>query len=475
MATNFESTTFDPTLWGNANGSIAGSSMYETLLTLDGDKKVASKLAESWDVSDDYRTCVFKLRKGVQFHHGYGELTAEDVVFTIERMSDPELGSLTASLLGVDNFESVSAPDAYTVEIRMKEADPGILIDFASWYSMIVSKKAVEELTPAQFGQNPVGTGPVEFVSGRIAEQYMVRRFEDYWGEGAALDGIQISTLPDETNAINAFEAGELDLISLDESTNIVKYMDDNEVTLINAPSFNVYFLGMNLQVEPFDDARVRHAISLAINRDELIEDYWQNTQLPTTSFVPNLCLYAVTDAWTPEYNVERAKELLAEAGYPDGFSTTVAAVNDTMSQGPMAVIQQYLAEIGVDLKMNASEYGTFITDVREGQQPMWFMARSSDFTVDRWLSSFLSSEYPGNNWGGYQDEEFDMLLHEAQIATEEDEKEALYRAAQLRLIEMMPAAPIAQTCSTTLMKKNVSGFERDASGYMLLYKMSLG
>lgn len=463
VATHWEKATFDPALWGDGGSVKAGISLFETLLTIDEDRNLVPCLAESWEVSEDRKTYTFHLRKGVKFHAGYGELTSEDVAYTLERLSDPQVGATdTKSKCKVDNIESMDTSDPGVFVLRLKEADNEILMDFASWYTNIISKKAYEELTPSGFGATPVGTGAFEYESGKPAEAYVVKRFDGYWGDKALLDKVQITMLADESSRINLYNSGEVDIMSLNDANSILKFSETEGCQVKKVAGAGCYYLGMNLEKEPFTNPLVREALKYAINYDEMLNDYWRGTLFPPTGYVQSYCIYASTaeeSGFTYEYNPEKAKQLLAEAGYPDGFSTTVASPNDTLSKGPLLVIQEYMADIGVDMQLNLSEFATFLDDVRNGRHDMWFLVNGDGYRGDHWLTSFTSEKIPGSNWCQFRNAEFDELVAKGFDATEKEDKERYFGDAQKILVESVPSIPIAESSGDFLVKDTVKNF----------------
>lgn len=463
VAIHWEKPTFDPALWADGGSIKAGISMFETLAALDQDRNIVPALAESWDVSDDKKTYTFHLRKGVQFHAGYGEFTSEDVAYTLERLSDPNVGATdTKSKCKVDNIESMDTSDPYTFVLNLKEPDNEVLMDFASWYTNIISKKAYEELTPSGFGLKPVGTGPFEYESGKPAESYVVKRFDDYWGDKAILDKVQITMLADEANRINAYNAGEVDIMSINDSNTTLKFRDAEGCEVKTVSGSGCYYLGMNTQKEPFNNPKVREAVKYAINYDEMLNDYWSGTILPPTGYVQSYCIYAATpeeSGYTYEYNPEKAKQLLAEAGYPDGFSTSVSSPNDSLSKGPLLVIQQYMAEVGIDMKINLSEFATYLDEVRNGKDEMWFLVNGDGYRGDQWLTAFTSEKIPGSNWCMYQNEEYDDLVAKGFAATEKAEKDKYFLEAQKILVRDIPSVPLAESTGDFVVRDNVKNF----------------
>lgn len=478
FVTYWEEGTFDPALWGDGGGCKVGISMYETLLKFNDDRTLAPSLAESWEVSDDQKTYTFHLRKGVQFHRGYGEFTSEDVAYTLERLSDPEVGATDVkSRCKVDNIESMDTSDPYTFVVHLKEPDTELFLDFASWYTNIISKKAYEELGPSGFGANPVGTGPYEYEQGKPSESYTVKKFEDYWGEPGILDRVEVTTLTEESSSLNAFDADEVDMIALNSSNSIQKYRNSEDARVEVGVGVGCYYLGMNNEKAPFDNPKVREAVKYAINYDEMLEDYWQGELLPPSGYMQAFCLYAAPveeTGFTYEYNPEKAKELLAEAGYPNGFSVKVVAPNDSVSKGPLMVVQQYLSAVGINAELELSEFATFIDQVRNGQDDMWFLINGDGYRGDQWMTSFMSEKIPGSNWNRYVNPEFDALMKKGFAAMDQEEKSKYFLEAQKLLIQDIPSVPIAESTTDYAVKNRVKNFSLNVEGLLEFSKFEL-
>lgn len=423
---------FDPATFSGISFQF-GPDVFETLLQYDDNKEPAPFLAESYETSEDLKTYTFHLRKGVQFHRGYGEMKASDVVFSVERLSDPEVGNTAtnAANLGTDNIESVEATDDYTVVFHLKEGDIFFPDKIARSYLTVTSQKAVEELGLEAYQACPVGTGPFMLEEGGVpGEKYSTVRFDDYWGEKAKLDRVEYYVIPDDVTLANAMEAGEIDTYDVNSLEKVEEYSAAPDLyTMINARDSAQSYIGINENFEPLNDPKVREAIALSINRDMICEQYFKGTEDPAPGFLPDYCRYALDGYWNPEYNPEKAKELLAEAGYPDGFSIDMYTPNDTLSSGPATLVQQFLTDIGLDVNLQTVDFGVWLDMAKAGEIPIYLFWDSCPILPDNVLMQFTSDSTI--NYIGFNNPEYDKVVAEALDETDLTKRAELYNEAQ--------------------------------------------
>ena len=295
----------DPHDQNDTNSNRVIRMMFDSLVYSDVDGTIKPALAESWEtVSDtEYR---FKLREGVKFHNGY-DLTAEDVVFSLERqMNSPKVKTFVSAI------ESVTADNEYTVTVKTKQPYAPLLYNLSLPQSSIVCGKHFDELTAAgrKYSEQPVGTGPMLFSSWLPNDNFTVTAFDEYWGEKPKATRISVRVIPESSSRTIALETGEIDIV---ESVPAV----DKTVT---QTSTSVTYASFNTRKAPLDNVKVRQALSCAVDKQAIIdvicEGYAQqvNTIYPPAmpSFDESIDLYP--------YDIERAKQLLTEAGFPDGF-----------------------------------------------------------------------------------------------------------------------------------------------------------
>lgn len=277
-------------------------------------------LAKDWEVSDDGLVWTFYLRKGVKWHKGYGEFTAEDVKFSFDRVRDPEVGSPFGATYS--NLKKVEVVNDYTVKFYLKKPDGFFLSKVATFQGgYIVPKSAVTELGE-DFKINPIGTGPFVFKKYEPKDKIVLVRNENYFRGPPTLEKIIYHFMPDVSSAEAAMRAGEIDTFGQGvQEQKFAERMRDQGfvVDTIGPPGTTV--LHFNMTREPLNKLKVRQAIAYAINRDDFVNYVGPAISKPLYSPIPASQYAGITDVKKYKYNPEKAKELLAEAGYPEGFS----------------------------------------------------------------------------------------------------------------------------------------------------------
>ena len=412
------------------------TNLYEGLLRYElGTVQPGPGLATDWSSDEAGTTWNFELREGVQFHEGYGEMTSSDVVYTFNRLADPVTASPNAALLSA--IEEVRAEGDYGVIIELSRPDPNLLYNLASWYTGIVSEDAVEEKGEA-YGQDPVGTGPYEFDHWTPGQEVVLTSFGEYWNGEPGLDEVTFRIISDATTRNNAFMAGEIDINQVTDPEIYAQYEAQRGVTLVSAPGLITRFFGMNTEQAPFNDPRVREAVSLAINRPAMLEGLFEGISTPAEGILSPAVLHARTGILNYEYDPGRARELLAEAGYADGVNVTFSVPSIDRFTRPATVIQQDLADVGIDVEIEAMESQALLAALQqeEGLQ-MFILSRGQDATPDRVLNTWFSSEtIPENNWARINDPEVDEWLREASSTLDEDRRDELFGNVQDRVAE---------------------------------------
>ena len=407
--------------------------VYETLVDFDEDMNIVPKLAESWKLSDDNLTYTFQLRQGVQFHKGYGELKASDVAFTFNRMK--EMGDICTAgpEIGIDNF-TVEAIDEYTVQFNFTEPDAAFLSKLTQWCGYIVSEKAVTELGE-DYERNPIGTGPyvlTKCVSEEVEEGEI---FEEYWGDKPDIEKIVVYYITDGSEMLSAFDAGELDFVISEDEKQNSRYVDKDGIFMKEFMTPQIRILALNPTIEPLDDPLVREAIMYAINIDDFIDNYQLGMQQRTTYIVPECDKYAKEGVVNYEYDPERAKELLAQAGYPDGFEITLGTPNDQNSDAAV-IIQSYLADVGITVNVETPEFAGWWEKATACEWPMWYLGRTSNVLPDTFFGFFMTDNIGISNFSNYSDPTFDQLATDAMTEFDEESRVEKYGEAQQYLAD---------------------------------------
>lgn len=444
----------DPALFTHKQPNALVNGIYEGLIEFDENMELKPLLAESYDILDDGLTYTFKLRPGVKFHKDYGEMKASDVLFTFQRIKDMGADSTAGDLLKADNYE-VSVNGDYEVSFTLEEPNPSFLTNLALWCGFIVSEKAVTELGDG-FERNPVGTGPFEFEKAEWQQTTEMKRFADYWGEPASVERVVAYYITDPSSMYSAFDSGELNMINSENEQKNLDFSKQDDVNIITGPSNQVIGFGLNTSIKPLDDIRVRQAIFLAIDIDDFHANYLNGLQEKTTCMIPTSCLYALDGCFIPEYNIEKAKQLLAEAGYKDGFELEIVTYNDNRAEATV-ILQSYLAKIGITAKVTPLEMAAF-GELAENQKiPMWYCGWSAsvlpdDFLVRGWKSDGIF------NYSAFNHPEYDELITKAVNELDEGKRTEYYYDAQRYLADQYVYYPIYTLGRTIVTTPNISG-----------------
>ena len=364
-----EPTNLDPIMTPTISSWVWIRQVYNTLVRFDHDGNIVPSLAESWDISDDGTTFTFNLRQSVLFHNGE-ELTAEDVKYTFDRIQERAI-PFTADKFS--NVQSVEVIDRYTVRFTLDGVSAKFLPFLADQYavsSAIVSRKAGEELGD-DFSHVMVGTGPFKFVEYEPNQRLVFERNVDYWEPGVPkLDRLVVRFIPEESSLVAALRAGEVDVI-FPETQSALLLSRDRNITVKRFVADWYDGLMLNTRVAPFDDVRVRQAIMMAIDREQILQTAYLGEGAPSGALPPahpwavpveELAYYPPN---LPSDPLARARELLAEAGYEGGFETTMMLPIAYPAQVRAGeVLQQQLARIGIDVTLRRLEWSAFVEDL---------------------------------------------------------------------------------------------------------------
>lgn len=328
--------------------------MAETLLKLTPEGEIVPWLAEKWEVSPDATEFTLTLRRGIKFHDGE-PLNAEAVKVNFDRRLDPEAGTALGFL--VEPIEAVSVVDEYTVKIKTKYPYAPLLATLTHGTNAILSPAALRASWDKPLPK-PVGTGPFIFKEWLPGERVTMVRNENYWGEKAKLDEIVFKIIPEDAARVMALEAGEIHVATLVPAVDIPRLEVDPEIYVEITPGVSIFYLGFNTLVEPFNDRRVRQALNYAVNKEAIVKHILGGAaRVADAPIAPGV--FGYHPIMTYEYNPEKAKALLAEAGYPDGFEVTLYTVPIGLDWQVAAVAD--LFEVGVKVDIDIMDWPTFL------------------------------------------------------------------------------------------------------------------
>ncbi|GEL78433.1 glutathione ABC transporter substrate-binding protein [Tenuibacillus multivorans] len=447
--------------------------IYETLTDLDENQEVVPGLAEEWEEVDE-TTWDFHLREGVKFHDG-AELTAEVVKQNFDRLVDEEIASPRAFLF--EAVESVEVVDDYTVRINLKYPYAPLLANLAHSGTAIMSPNIIEEDyaqmeeggdVDAYINQNPVGTGPFVYESWEPGGQVVLSRNENYWGEPAKLDTVTFKVVSEQSTRIAELETDASHVADAIGPNNVSRVENTEGMSVLSSPSVSLSYVSFNVEKEPFDDPKVRQAISMAVNKEEIIQGIYNGAGIPAIGpLAPPVFGYDESVSGL-EYDPERAKELLAEAGYEDGFSTTIWTNDNEQRVDTAVAIQNQLSEIGIDVEIEELEWGAYLERTANGEHDMFILGWST-VTSDAdygMYPLFHSSQHgsPGNR-SFLSNDEIDSILDEARRETDPEARKELYSQAQEMLVEIAPMIYIHHQEYLLGVDETVQDFGIDAQG----------
>ncbi len=355
----------DPADINDTLSQSASRVIYQGLYGLDQDMKLYPLLAEKYEVNATSTEYTFHLRKGVKFHDGT-DFNAEAVKFNIERVADPANRLKRNSLLSM--VKQVDVVDPYTVKVVLKDPFGALVNNIAHAGAMMISPAALKQWGK-EIGRHPVGTGPFKFKSwnGDVME---VEKNATYWKPGLPkVDGLTFRSVPESSTRVAMLRTGEAQLVT-DLPTELVKQVEgDSNLVVINQPSIVELYVSLNTMKKPFDNLKVRQALNHAVNKEAYCKVVYSGYCAPADSPLPPLMPYYVKQG-TYAYDVKKAKELMAEAGYASGFETEVIGYNNTRSSRAAQFLQQQLSQIGVKLNIRMLESGVLASTVFSVQKP---------------------------------------------------------------------------------------------------------
>lgn len=434
--------------------------IYDGLLEVNTDLQLEPALAEEWQVSDDGLTYTFTLRDDVTFHNGR-PFTAEDVVYSFERIMDEETGSPQASRFNV--VSAVEATGEHSVEFTLAEPFAPFLSNLPNL--SVVPREVVEEHGDLQ--QVAVGTGPFE-LGEIVPDTYVVLEANtDYYRDDQPqVAQIRYNVVPEASTRAAGLRTGAYHLLPDIDPLTAQTLQNARGVTLLGTQDLAYTLLGFNTDREPFDDPRVRAAVNYAIDRDEIVEAVYLGEAVPGGPLSPALTSWALPTSTFDcyEHSTERAQELLAEAGYEDGFELEILTFGTIKVVSDLAqVLQAQLAEAGITAKVNVAEFGTFVQDWRNSNFDVFVSLNGGSIDPDGYLYRTFRSDGSTNVFN-YADAEVDELLDLGRTTVAEDERHEIYNELQERLACEGPVAHIAYGTLFSGHSPDVSGFEQMAT-----------
>ncbi len=471
IATDTDPVGLDPMISSAYSTALITEHVYGSLMQYDKKlNEVQPDLAQSVDISEDKLVYTFHLRQGVKWHDGQ-PFTSDDVKFSMERQKDPATGSPNAYMYA--EVAEVKALDPATVEVRFNKVQGPFLAFMASPWASMVPKHVVQEKGDLQTLM--VGTGPFKFVSYESGKSVKMVKNPDYYVSGQPyVDNLEIVFISDPTSRLNAVLTKQVDLSQAMHSKDYRQLSSTPGVTTIalETGSCQWNYIGMNVTKPPFDNPLVRQAVAYAKNRRAVADNVHFGQAIPLTGGIVPQWSWAYAKelkVYSENPDVEKAKALLAEAGHPDGFETTIK-VSPAYWQlaGEAAIDQESLKAAGINAKIVNLEWGTFINDV--------FGKNDFDMQVCGWGGPFIDPDeflYPefhskqGFNPQLFADPDVDRMLEKGRTTFEREGRKAVYDQVQKRIFDLAPVAAGTNNRIIQAAQDYVKGFTPLPTGVM--------
>ncbi|HTI17038.1 MAG TPA: ABC transporter substrate-binding protein [Trinickia sp.] len=480
----FDVVQFNSLVTTNASADV----IFNTLVSYDeAAKKVVPALADRWDVSGDGLTYTFHLRPNVHFQHTdyfapTRTLTADDVVFTFTRMLDPANpwhkvagpnGFPHAQSIGLAKLlKAVTKVDDATVRFELNEPNatflPILTMGFASIYSAEYASQLQKAGRETDMNAKPIGTGPFML---RSYTKDAVIRYDvnpQYWGPKPKADRLIYAITPDAAVRAQKVRTGECDIALSPKPQDVAAAKANKALKVVETPAFMTAFVALNTQKKPLDNEKVRQALNLAFDRPTYLKTVFDNTAEPATNpYPPNTWSYDTSIA-PYSHDPAKAKQLLAAAGLPNGFSTTiwVRPNGSVLNPNPRAgaeLLQADLAQIGVKADIKVIEWGELIKEAKQGQHDLLFMGWAGDNgDPDNYLTPLFSCNAVGSgiNFARYCDPLLDKLIAQGRTSTDPRKRAQAYAQAQKIIHDEALWIPLGYPTAAAITRANVSGYQ---------------
>jgi glutathione transport system substrate-binding protein len=444
VAQQFDATTMDAHYVTDSVTASIMEHMVETLLERTPEGEIAPKLVESWKVSSDATEFTLKLRKGIKFHDGQ-PFNAEAVKVNFDRRLNPRTSTKFNFL--VAQIASVNAVDEYTVKIKTKMPFAPLLSHLTYTTNGMQSPATLKRSWDNPLIM-PIGTGPFIFKEWVPGNRVSMVQNEAYWGIKPALSEVVFRAMPDDATRVAALEKGAVQVAAQIPPSDFIRLKENKTITVLQTPSVKTIFIGFNCLKEPYTDKRVRQALNYAVNKEAIVKQLLGGMgRISDAPISPGI--FGYTPIKTYEYDIGKAKALLAEAGYPEGFETTLYCTEGRyyMDSGVAKVVTADLRKIGVkvEIKMMAWEtYLSLLFGENDGAGYGIYMLGWSCVTGDADYGLYLlfhSKEWPkrGINASFFKNEQLDQLLDAARSTARSDNRKKLYQEAMRLIVEEAP------------------------------------
>ncbi|MEK3725606.1 ABC transporter substrate-binding protein [Paenibacillus sp. FSL H8-0034] len=465
VAQEIDAGTLDPQKQGKIPDMGILINMFDTLVTRDDNNKLAPSLATEWKALDD-TTWEFKLREGVKFHNGE-PFNAEAVKFSIDRLNNPDTKSPIVELKTV---KEVIVVDAKTVKIVTDGPDPILPNKMTLFGGTMVPPQYIKEKGDDNFAKNPVGTGPFKFVSWQKDSQITMEANADYWQGAAKFKKLVIKIIPNPSNMAAAIRAGEVDIAAGIKPDVATQLKSQTELKVVSSPGIRTFYISLDTKEGPLAKKEVRQALNYAIDVNTMIKTVLDGNAARVSTLIPKEN-FGFDPAITPyEYNIEKAKSLLTQAGYPQGFAITLDA--DNLEVNNVQVIAAQLEKIGVKVQLNLMDSKTLTANlIAKKTSPMYFIGNTG-WTMDA-MSNFQSYLKSDRRYNRFANAEIDKLIDEEEQTIDPQKRQVSFTKLQTILKEEAPFIYLYQINGLYGIRNNIE-WKPNPVGILSMYKASI-
>jgi len=470
--------TLDPACASDVDSANYMVEVFGGLVTIDRDLQIAPDIAERWDISDDGTVYTFQLRRGVLFHKGDRQVTASDVKYSMERALDPDTQSTVADLylgdiVGAEEFvdgdadevTGIEVVDNYTLRITIDAPKPYFLAKLTYPTGFVVDRRQVEGstcLSKTNWQRNPNATGPFKLKEWDLGQRIVLEPNSRYHLGAPSLGRVEYTL--GGGSAITMYENDEIDVtgVGLNDIERVRDPAEPLNKEFHEAPRMDIWYIGFNVEDEPFDDPKVRQAFAHAIDKDKLIEVVLLDAVVEADGILPPDIPGFNEDLQGLEFDPEKAQHLLAESDYAEGLpDIEIATSGRGASVGPVseAILAMWEENLGVKVATRQTEFATFLDDLRDGEYQMFELGWVADYPD---AENFLKIQFysgSSNNYSQYANPEVDELLEEADTETDEARRMSLYQQAEQIIVNEAPWVPLFNDKFSVLIKSYVKDY----------------
>ncbi|AHJ73847.1 ABC transporter substrate-binding protein [Kosakonia sacchari] len=493
---------FNPQLYTSGTSVDASAvPVYNRLVDFKvGTTQLQPSLAESWDVSEDGKVYTFHLRKGVKFQSNKyftptRDFNADDVIFSFMRQKDANNPYHNVSNGTYSNFESlefgslitaIDKLDDHTVRFTLAHPEAPFVADLGWYFASILSAEYADAMlkagTPERVDMDPIGTGPFRLAQYQKDSRILFTAFDGYWQGKAKIDRLVFSITPDASVRVAKLEKNECQVMPFPNPADLPRLKENKDITLMSKAGLNTGFLSFNTQKAPLDNVKVRQALAMAINKPAIIQAVFQGTGTAAKNLLPPGVWSADSELQDYDYDPEKAKALLKEAGFVPGTAIDLWAMPVQRPYNPNAkrmaeMIQADWAKVGVQTKIVTYEWGEYLKRVKGGEHQAALMGwTTATGDPDNFFGPLFTctSANGGSNSAKWCYAPFDKIVSEAKVTTDHDKRVALYKEAQQMMHDQMPAVMIAHSTIFEPVRKEVQGYEIDPFGKHIFWQVDL-